>query len=299
MELRHLRYFVAVAEHLHYGRAAAKLHIAQPALSQQIRKLETELGLELFHRTSRRVELTDHGATLLPTARDVLSQAEQFATLAEALQAGEAGHIRIGFVASVMNWGLSERLRAFRVQYPAAQVSATQMPVADQVSALLDNHIDIGFAMGRLNYDQIATRTFADEPLKLVIPVDHPKAGTGPIPLAEMAEEKILSYSGPFGEHLEDYISRACLDAGFAPRLVLHGAQSHTLVHMVAAGFGIGLLPACDECLAVPGVVFAPIASPVPMIKLSAITHKWHQIPLAARLLTVVTADVPADKMSI
>ena len=116
MELRQLRYFVAVAEHLHYGRAAKYLHMAQPPLSQQIQRLEAEFGVELFRRTSRKVELTEHGAQLLDAARRVLGEADSVLDLASGLKAGTAGHLRIAFVASALNWGLPPLLRNFREQ---------------------------------------------------------------------------------------------------------------------------------------------------------------------------------------
>jgi DNA-binding transcriptional LysR family regulator len=289
MELRQLRYFVAVAEHLHFGRAAKALNMAQPPLSQQIIRLERSLGVQLFERSSRQVALTDSGRVLLEVTRDVIGQADHLQNLAEALRLGEAGRLRIGFVASAMNWGLGSRLRELRTRYPNAQVTATQMPVAEQVAALQGAHIDIGFTMARLNYHDLQVIDFAEEPLKVVLPSDHRLAGTGQVRLSDLAAENVISFHRAGHEQVEDFISMACHQAGFIPRLTFHGAQSYTILHMVAAGFGISVLPACDEVMGARGVVFAEMEPPVPTIRFSVVRARRRMSPLASRLVELVT----------
>lgn len=288
MELRQLRYFAAVAEHLHYGRAAAQLNIAQPPLSQQITRLERDLGVRLFHRTSRSVELTEEGRLLLDAARRVLGEADHVRDLAAALRAGTAGRLRIAFVASVLNWGLAGRLRQFRERYPDAEITATQMPVIDQVQALRDSEIDVGFTLSRLDYDHLSVHDIAVEPVMAILPVDHPLAGVDTVPLAGLAQETFISWRAPFDEHLDDFVTRACAAAGFTPRRAFHGAQSHTIVHMVAAGFGVALGPACDRRITVDGVVFKDLAEPVPTVTLSAVRHRWRRSPVADRLVELM-----------
>jgi DNA-binding transcriptional LysR family regulator len=289
VELRQLRYFVAVAEHLHFGQAAKSLNMAQPPLSQQIMRLERSLGVQLFERSSRQVALTDSGRILLEVTRDVIGQADHLQYLAEALRVGEAGRLRIGFVASVMNWGLGSRFRAFRTRYPNAQVTATQMPVADQVAALQGAQIDIGFTMARLNYDDLRVVDFAEEPLRAVLPSDHRLAGTGRVRLSDLAAENIISFRKEIHQHVEDFISIACHQAGFIPHLTYHGAQSHTILHMVGAGFGVSVLPACDEVMGAHGVVFAELEPPVPTIRFSVVRPRRRMTPLASRLVDLVT----------
>lgn len=288
MELRQLRYFVAVAEHLHFGRAAKQLNMAQPPLSQQITRLEQDLGVQLFHRTSRRVELTDEGALVLDAARRVLGESDNLRQLSTALREGTAGRLRIGFVVSVLNWGLAARLRQFRERFPDAEITATQMPVIDQVEALRDSELDVGFTLSRLDYDHLSVHDLAVEPVVAVLPADHPLAGLDAVPLAQLAGETFIGWRAPFGEHLDDFVGQACAAAGFTPRMVFHGAQSHTIVHMVAAGFGVALGPASDRRIEVDGVVFRDLAPPVPTVRLSAIRHRWRRSPLADRLIDVM-----------
>ena len=289
MDLRQLRYFVAVAEHLHFGRAAKALNMAQPPLSQQIMRLERALGVQLFERSSRQVALTESGRILLEVSRDVIGQADHLQSVAEALRLGEAGRVRIGFVASVMNWGLGTRLKAFRARYPNAEVTATQMPVADQVAALQSASIDVAFTMARLNYDDMQVLDFAEVPLKAVLPADHPLAGTGQVRLGDLASENIISFHRAEHEHVEDFISLACHQAGFIPRLSFQAAQSHTILHMVGAGFGVSVLPACDEVMGARGVVFAEIEPPVPTIRFSVVHPRRRIAPLVNRLISLVT----------
>jgi DNA-binding transcriptional LysR family regulator len=290
MELRQLRYFVVVAEHLHYGHAAKQLQMAQPPLSQQIRRLEADLGVELFRRTSRKVELTEHGTQLLEIARRVLGEADNVRELASSLKAGTAGRLRIGFVASVLNWGLAPRLRQFREDNPGVEVTATQMPVIDQVDALADNQIDIGFTLSRLTYEHLHVQVIAVQPLVAVLPDDHPRAGDEWVQLADLAGETFLIWRAPFGPHLDDFITRACAEAGFLPTVAYQGPQINTVAHMVAAGFGVSLVAQCDRRMETPGVVFKDLAPPAPWTVLSAIRHRRRSSPIVDRLM----AELPA-----
>lgn len=288
MELRQLRYFVAVAEHLHYGHAAQALNIQQPPLSQQIQRLEHELGITLFHRTSRRVEITREGEALLEAARRALGEAEHIKVVARGLKDGTAGRLRIGFVTSVMNWGLAARLRQYRERYPGVEVIATQMPVGDQVEALRDNEIDIGFTMATLAFDHLVVRDIAQEPAVVVLPEDHELAGTAGISLGQLREETFIAWRTLNSEHIGDFITDACARAGFVPRRSYHGAQSHTTVYMVAAGAGVAILPACDRRIDVDGVVFRDLVEPELRITLSVIHHRWHKPPMVDHLVDIM-----------
>jgi DNA-binding transcriptional LysR family regulator len=290
MELRQLRYFVAVAEHLHYGNAARSLHMAQPPLSQQIRRLEADLGVELFERTSRRVELTDDGRQLLDAARRVLAEAGALRDLADGLRSGSAGRLRIGFVASVLNWGLAPRLGEFRARNPRVEVTATQMPVIDQVEALTDNRIDVGFTLARLTYDHLWVQVISVQRLLAVLPADHPRAGDAPVRLADLADETFLLWRAPFGPHLDDFVTRACAEAGFLPAVAYQGPQVHSVVHMVAAGFGVSLVAECDRLIEAPGVVFCELAPPSPSTVLSVVRHRHRRNPAVDRLVAALPA---------
>jgi len=290
MELRQLRYFVTVAEHLHYGQAAKALHMAQPPLSQQIRRLEADLGVELFHRTSRKVELTEHGQLLLDAVRRVLGEADNVRELADGLKSGTAGRLRIGFVASVLNWGLAPWLRTFREEHPGVTVTATQMPVIDQVEALSDNRIDIGFTLSRLTYDHLHVQVIAVQPLMAVLPEGHRLATTRYVDLSELADETFLLWRAPFGPHLDDFITRACAEAGFLPTVAYQGPQIHTVLHMVAAGLGVSLVAECDRNMPTPGVVFKELTPPAPWTVLSAVRNRLRRSPIVDALM----AELPA-----
>jgi DNA-binding transcriptional LysR family regulator len=285
MELRQLRYFVAVARHLHFGAAAAELQMAQPPLSQQIRKLEDELGVELFTRTSRKVALTEHGEQLLVAARRVLHEADAVRELADGLRDGNAGRLRIAFVASVLNWGLAPILRGFRSQNPGVLVTATQMPVADQVEALAEHRIDIGFTLGKLDYDFLDVQVLSVEPLVVLLPSDDPNARDDMVDLRRLSDQTFLIWRAPFGPHLDDFITRACGEAGFYPKLMEVGPQIQTIAHMVAAGYGVGMMPSCDRVMTTPGAVFRNLVPPAPSTVLSAVRHRRSRNPVVPRLL--------------
>lgn len=282
MELRQLRYFETVARYLHFGEAARALHMAQPPLSQQIIRLEQELGVRLFHRTSRQVELTDEGRLLLDAVRVVLGDVEHVENLAQRLRDGTAGRLRIGFVASVLNWGLAAHLREYRANNPDVEITMTQMPVIDQVRALADNTIDVGFLLSRVDYAHLTVYELSVEPLVVVLPDGHPLSTATSVRLDELAAETFVAWQAPYDEHFDDFISHACAQAGFVPRLTYHGPQVHTVLHMVAAGFGVGLIPRGDQILRAPGTVVRPLATPAATVVLS-VAHHAHRHNAAVR----------------
>jgi DNA-binding transcriptional LysR family regulator len=277
MEARQLRYFAAVARHLHFGDAARELHMAQPPLSQQIIRLEQELGVRLFHRTSRQVELTDEGRLLLDAVQIVLGDLDHVKDLARSLREGTAGRLRIGFVASVLNWGLAAHLRRYRQHNPGVAITATQMPVIDQVRALSDNTIDVGFLLSRVDYEHLAVHELSVEPVVVALPEDHPHAACSEVALADLANETFVAWQAPYDEHFDDFIAEACARAGFVPNLQFHGPQVHTVLHMVAAGFGVGMIPRRDAVLRAPGTVVRPLAPPGATVALSVAHHRYRQ----------------------
>ncbi len=175
MELRHLRYFVAVAEELHFGRAAKKLNIAQPPLSQQIRDLEQELGSPLFQRTSRRVELTAHGRLFLTEARDILGHTQRATEMVKASQRGEFGSIAIGFVTSAIYSVMTPTLRGFHSQFPQVEIRCHEMATPEQISALHKGEISVGFLRTPISDDGIRTHLLLREFLVLVLPGASPR----------------------------------------------------------------------------------------------------------------------------
>lgn len=263
MELRHLRYFVAVAEERHFGRAARRLRIAQPPLSRQIQSLEAELGFSLFDRSRRRVELTPAGAALVPHAQRVFEALDLGIREAGRAASGQIGRITIGYASSVAFSGLPELLRAFRARSPAVDVVLRELAPQEQVDAVKSGRIDVGFIRGPLDDAELASRLVRSEPLVVSMPEGHALASRKRITLKMLAGEPFVSFPRVRGPAFFDFLMRLCHDAGFTPRIVQEAPQLD-IVSLVAAGFGVALLPDSVRGARRPGVVFRPLAGTPP-----------------------------------
>ncbi|MEH3145706.1 MAG: LysR family transcriptional regulator [Methylobacterium frigidaeris] len=270
MELRHLRYFVAVAETLSFTAAAERLGVSQPPLSQQIRDLEAELRTTLFLRTSRRVALTRAGAAFLDHARAILAQVEQAAEQARAIGGGRSGNLDIGLTGSVLTGPLSRLIRAYGLLYPGVTVRLHEMPPQDQQAALHARRTDISFLRRPPDDPDLAVELAWREVVGVALPEGHRLAAGGAVALADLAGEPYLSLrlrDSPFARHLW----ACCTEAGFVPRLTQQVVESASLLSLVAAGLGVALVPAHVGALAGPGVVFRPLADPAPAADVSAV----------------------------
>lgn len=294
MELRHLRYFVAVAEERHFGRAAERLHMAQPPLSQQIKALEAELGARLFDRNRRKVELTAAGTALLPEARDILARAGDLGRLARAAAGGEAGRLDIAFTGSVPFTDVMPRvLRAFRHHYPDVRVSLREMSTGSQIEALAEGKLDIGFARPASDTlpAGVAGRRILREPLVLALPADHPMAGRDRLSMAQVAGEGLVMNPRHIGTGLYDKISQLCQAAGFTPRIAVEAHQMSTMIRLVSAGLGMAVVPQAMCRVGFDGVVFAAIDDPGAFIDLILI-HRETISPATQNFLAVVDGAV-------
>jgi DNA-binding transcriptional LysR family regulator len=259
VELRHLRYFVAVAEELHFGRAAARLHMAQPPLSQQIRKLEDELGVQLFYRTKRRVELTDAGRMFLEEARLTIEQAEQTARVAERASRGQVGRLTVGF-ASVTLYGVLPRLvKLFRARSPDVELILKELYSPDQITALQRREIQVGVLQPPVDEELLASTTVARESMVVVLAEDHPLSRLRRIPGEKLAGEPFLLFPRDVRPQLYDQVINYCRDAGFSPNVVHETSPQQTIVGLVAAGIGLSLVPACLKSIKIPGVTYRPL----------------------------------------
>lgn len=258
MELRHLRYFVAVAEELHFGRAAARLHVAQPPLSRQIRDLEAELGATLFDRTRRAVALTVAGTAFLEEVRHVFESVERGTTAARRAHRGEIGVLRIGYVGSVAYSGLPEIVRAFRARLPGVEIRMQEMSPARQVEALLGERLDVGFARGPVDEPALDVQTVLDEPLVAAIPFQHALASRAKVPLRALAHEPFLVTARTRGPGYHDYVLTACRQAGFSPRIVQEGSHFDVL-SLVAAGMGVAVVPSSLREIRRGDVLYRPL----------------------------------------
>jgi len=242
MELRHLRYFVAVAEERHFGRAATRLRIAQPPLSRQIQALEAELGFALFERTRRQVELTAGGAALLEGARRVFEAVDLAVHDAARASRGESGRIVVGYLSTFANSGLPEIVRAFRARAASVEVELREMSPQAQVEALRARGIDVGFVRAPLDEPGIASERVRSEPLVVAVPKGHALASRAAVDLAELANEPFVLFPRARGPSYFDELMRLCHRAGFTPRIVQEAPQLD-IVSLVAAGLGVSILP--------------------------------------------------------
>ena len=269
MELRHLRYFVAVADELHFRIAAERLHIAQPALSQQIRALEDDLGVQLFDRSGRRVTLTSAGLEFLREARATLEQAERARRAAVRAHRGEVGRLALGFVGSAVHELLPRLVRAFREMRPDVELDLRALYTPAQARALQEGRIDVGLLRVPPLHDHLEVLPVAREPLLAVLPADHPLAAEARIPLAALAREDFVFPPRRLSPAIHDLVIGLCGEAGFCPRVVQESGESESdsaalqsLAGMVAAGLGVSLTINIPENLQNPGAVCRPVYAP-------------------------------------
>ena len=298
MDLRKLAHFVAVAEHLHFGRAALALHTAQPALSQSIRLLETELGFPLFERSRRHVALTPAGASLLPEARRTLAQAERTVHVAERLRRGTHGQLRIGFVGSATFGALPSAVSRFRSVAPEVSLALVEMSTHAQIDALHDDELDVGFIRPPVASSDLQLTAVRREPLIAALPADHRLCGVAELSLAHLRNEPFLLFPRRVGPGYVDLVLSACLEAGFSPRVDHEVDDMQTIVSLVSAGLGVGLVPEPVRHLQLPGVAYRALVKPV----WSELAMAWTTRPGAPtldRFVRVVTESIePADASS-
>lgn len=254
MELRQLRYFVAVAEELHFRRAAARLHMAQPPLSQQIQKLERELGVELLRRSNRKVELTDAGKILLREARQTLMHAERSVEAVRYASKGEVGRLRIGFVGSVSYELLPHLLREYRRRYPAVQLRLHQLTTEEQLEALETGEIDVGISRELEAEGELVVRPLLKERLVAALPTAHAFARREELALSDLAGDPFIALPRPEVPRLHDHLVYLCRAAGFTPRIAQEALQFPTILGLVSAGLGVAVVPAMAKAFRKAGV---------------------------------------------
>jgi DNA-binding transcriptional LysR family regulator len=263
MELRHLRYFIAVAEELHFSRAATRLHIAQPPLSQQIKQLESELHTQLLWRTKRRVELTAAGEAFLEEARKTLVQADHAARVAQSIAAGETGQVQLGFVDSALPGYLPRLLRGFRKRHPDVQIVLHELTSGQQIDALKRSEIQLAVLRPTRAGAQVAFHEIGSEGLLVALPAEHRLAELDKVPVEELEHEGWVLFPRILSPGLHDHLVGICRKAGFVPRVVQEAQEGHTIVGLVGAGVGISLVAESMSHLGATGVVYRPLQVPV------------------------------------
>ena len=277
MSLRALRHFVVVAEELHMHRAAERLHIAQPALSQQIKQLEQRLGVVLFSRANRRLTLTAAGEAFLHKTRLALEMADQAVLDAQRTARGEQGRLHLGYVSSAMyDSKLPGLLRRLRADWPGIELSLVQGDVQMLYEALLDLRLDIAIIRAPLPSlpDDLQSRPFASEKTVLALYRQHPLAGSAALTLSSVKDEKWISLRDPEGMGLEQYFYDACSGAGFQPDVVQNATDVPTVISLVSAGFGLALLPASAKAVSVENVVYVDILDRLRESELTLVCHR-------------------------
>src|SRR6267143_654373 len=261
IEFRHLRYFLAVAETLHFSKAAAQLGMAQPPLSQQIRILERMLGYPLFERTTRGVRLTKVGQYFRERARNTVTKIQDDVEMARRLGSGQEGVLTVGFSGSVMLTTLPTAIERYRRLYPRVELRLRELHTAEQTSALLDGTLDLGFLRDGEPRDGLSIESILRERFIAVLPARHRLAGSTTIRPGDLRNEPFVLFARRMGPLAFDRTLSCCEADGFRPNVVQEAPQWPTVVRLVAAGSGISLAPACVADFAVPGVVYKKVRS--------------------------------------
>ncbi|WP_051640534.1 LysR family transcriptional regulator [Siccibacter colletis] len=270
IELRHLRYFVAVAEELHFGRAAARLNISQPPLSQQIQQLEQETGARLLARTNRSVSLTPAGTQFLADSRQILSQVDAAATRAARLHQGETGELRIGFTSSApFISAVSDSLSTFRQRYPDVHIQTLEINTRAQIGPLSEGALDLGLMRNTRLPDSLAWQLILREPLLAMIHRDHPLAALPTVSLHQLASEPFVFFDPHVGTGLYDDILGLLHRYGISPYITQEVGEAMTIIGLVAAGLGVSILPASFKRVQLAEMRWVPITEP------DAISEMW------------------------
>lgn len=290
VELRHLRYFCAVAEELHFGRAAARLGLSQPPLSLQIRQLEEMVGARLFDRHSRSVALTDAGRALNESARRILRDVDTAMAAARQAGSGEVGELRVAFAPTLMLSTFADMIRRYRARHPGVRLDLRELPSAEQTAALLRGDIDIGFAReagpdARLNVEPIAR-----EPLMIALNRDHPRARQARVPVAALANDPWVLFPRAIAPLLHDHVLRLCQEAGFVPRVAQESRETYTTVGLVGAGVGVTIVPAGVSRMGWRRVVYKRI--PKASTELSMVWPAGPSRPIVETFLAAARRDV-------
>ena len=284
MELRHLRYFIAVAEELHFGRAAERLGISQPPLSQQIQALEEEIGARLFERTNRRVELTDAGRLFLDESRQVLAQVDKAVLLARRAHLGELGELKIGFTSSApFTSTIPSSIHAFRKAYPDVHLDLQEMSSRQVLKALLEESLQVGVIRPLALPDAVHWVELFREPLVAVLRADHPLAAGSEdgLAIAALAEEPFVFFPRSYGTGLYDQVIALTRQAGFSPRIAQEASEAMTIIGLVSAGLGVSILPASFRRTRVDGVVYRTLSDPEATTAVWLVRRQNEGSPLA------------------
>jgi len=284
IELRHLRYFIAVAEELHFGHAAARLNISQPPLSQQIQILEQQIGARLFARTNRSVSLTEAGRQFLADSRQILSQVDDAAARAARLHHGETGELRIGFTSSApFIKAVSDTLSTFRRRYPDVHIQTRETNTREQIVPLNEGALDLGLMRNTQLPDTLVWERVLREPLLAMVPRDHPLASQPRVSLRELAREPFVFFDPHVGTGLYDDILGLMRRYDLTPAITQEVGEAMTIIGLVAAGLGVSILPASFRRVQLLEMCWLPIEEQDAVSEMWLVWSKHHEQGQAAR----------------
>lgn len=286
MDIRKMRYFIMVAEELNFSRAAERLRMAQPPLSQEIRKLEEELGVQLFHRTKRMVELTDAGKVFLEGSQQTLFQLERTIKETQLAAEGKIGNLIIGFVDSTEI--VIEVLNKFRERFPKIHLVLREMTTEQQLKALYEKQIQIGFIRSKQNNGILSSEVCSEESLRLVLHQDHPFASLPEIPLQLLIDEPFILFPRQMGPNFYDLIISYFWEHGVSLNVVQEAIQMQTIVNLVATGMGVSVVPSSVESYKRPGVIYKKIQETTPKVNLYVGWREDEKSAVVDHFLTVV-----------
>lgn len=293
IELRHLRYFIAVADELHFGRAAERLGMSQPPLSQQIRQLEQLVGVRLLSRSNRRVALTEAGRLFLAEARDILARTGHAIDLAQRAQRGETGELHVGITRSTpLSGHIPRAILAFRRRLPDVQLQLEEMNSLQQIDALLDHRLQVGIVRGTTLPETLVSRRLFRDPLVAVLRSDHPAVRAAGkrrrLRTGALAQEPFVLFARSAGAGIHDHVITLCRHAGFTPRVAQEAREASTIVGLVAAGLGVSILPASCEHIHIDGVSYVPLADPASTSEIHVVHRRDERAPLVAQFVRLL-----------
>lgn len=297
IELRQLRYFVAVAEENHFGRAAVRLHMTQPPLSQTIQALESSLGVALFDRTKRNIALTAAGQTLLPEAQRILQQVSDLPELAQRAASGEAGSLSLSFVSTADYNLLPPLLREFRERYPHVRISLREATTDVQLADLMQGRIDVGLLIPPMQDRESAELHYATvlcEPLILALPSGLKEAGSKKtLSLKSVADQPLIIFPRRIAPAFHDAILGCFHSAGLTPRIGQEAIQMQTIVGLVSAGMGIALVPESVSNLRRPGVEYRRLTGKAPKVETGLAWRRDNMSPVLSMFLELLRKKKP------
>jgi len=287
MKINQLRYFLVLAEELHFVRAAARLNVSQPPLSRQIQALEQELDLTLFVRGNQRVSLTEAGAALYSDLKETFAGLDRAVTRAKGVARGEAGRIALGMTGSVSFGVMPAILERFHSKFPLVRMEILHLIKADQMQALAARRISLGLTRSAVHTAQIVSEAIHQEPFIAALHESHPLARQKIVALEKLALDKFVLYRGNSWPSVADEIIGLCATAGFSPSIDQDTGEMQTAVSLVAAGLGVTVVADCIRSLLLPRVVYRPLTvrGKIPLTKLHAIYRKDDASPVLKAFL--------------